>query len=264
LCALRNVSPSTSFVFCFCAAAGQASHHASAEWIEKYRGKFDMGWDRARDAIFWRQKEMGILPPNTSLTPRPHWIQQWETLAEDEKRLYARMMEVYAGFISHTDHHIGRLINFIEELGELDNTIIIVISDNGASAEGGPHGSLNEAAFFNRLPESIGECLSRMDDLGTPRAYNHYPFGWAWAGNTPFQRWKREVHEGGVADPCIVRLPAGRGGARGAIRHQFTHAIDVLPTVLDFIGVDAPATIAGVPQSTIDGVSLAYRLAEGG
>ena len=256
---LRNVEPSKPFFLYFCTGAGHAPHHAPAEWIEKYRGKFDMGWDRARDAIFRRQKEMGILPPNTSLTPRPHWIQQWETLAEDEKRLYARMMEVYAGFISHTDHHIGRLINFIEELGELDNTIIIVISDNGASAEGGPHGSLNEAAFFNRLPESIGECLSRMDDLGTPRAYNHYPFGWAWAGNTPFQRWKREVHEGGVADPCIVHWPEGIKAA-GEIRGQYAHVVDIAPTMLELLNIRPPQQIHGITQSPMQGISFSRSI----
>src|SRR6266508_1450654 len=256
---LRNVEPSKPFFLYFCTGAGHAPHHAPPEWIEKYRGRFDEGGDRARDEIFQRQKETGVIPPNTELTPRPHWIQEWQTLPEDEKKLYARMMEVFAGFISHTDQHVGRLIDFIEELGELDNTIVIAVSDNGASAEGGPHGSLNEAAFFNRLPESVGECMARIDDLGTPRAYNHYPFGWAWAGNTPFQRWKREVHEGGVADFCIIHWPKGIE-TRGETRGQYAHVVDVGPTVLDLLNIQAPHEINGITQSPMQGVSFAHTL----
>ena len=166
------------------------------------------------------------------------------------------MMEVYAGFLSHTDHHIGRLLDFLEKIGEIDNTLIVAISDNGASAEGGPHGSLNEANFFNRAPETVAENLAMIDELGGPNAFNHYPFGWAWAGNTPFQRWKREVHEGGVADPCIVHWPAGIS-ARNEIRDQYVHAIDVTPTVLDVLGIEPPAAIRGVQQSPIQGTSFA-------
>jgi arylsulfatase len=218
-----------------------------------------MGWDRARDEIFARQKSMGIVPPNTDLTPRPDWIPAWDSLTSDEKVLYARMMEVFAGFMSHTDHHIGRVLDFLRDTGELDNTITVVISDNGASAEGGPHGSLNEANFFNRVPESVQENLARIDDLGSPNAYNHYPFGWTWAGNTPFQRWKREVHEGGVADPCIVHWPA-RIAARGEIREQYMHAVDITPTVLDAIGVEPPPSIKGVQQSPIHGTSFLHTI----
>jgi arylsulfatase len=260
---LRNVDATKPFFMYFATGAGHAPHHAPAEWIEKYRGKFDMGWEKARDVIFKRQKDSGIVPPNTDLTPRPHWIQEWDKLPDDEKKLYARMMEVYAGFISHTDHHIGRVIDFIDELGELDNTIIIAISDNGASAEGGPNGSLNEAAFFNRLPESVGECLQRIDELGTPRAYNHYPFGWAWAGNTPFQRWKREVHEGGVADFCVVHWPNGIE-ARGEVRGQYAHVVDITPTILELLNVQPPDQIRGVTQSPLQGTSFAHTLNEAG
>ncbi len=256
---LRNVEPAKPFFLYFCTGAGHAPHHAPPEWIEKYAGKFDMGWERARETILQRQKEAGIVPPDTDLTRRPHWIQEWETLSDDEKKLYARMMEVFAGFISHTDHQIGRLLDFIEQLGELDNTIVVAISDNGASAEGGPHGSLNEAAFFNRLPESVGECLARIDELGTPRAYNHYPFGWAWAGNTPFQRWKREVHEGGVADFCIIHWPQGIQ-AKGEVRSQYAHVVDVTPTLLDVLHIQPPHQIKGVTQSLLQGVSFANTL----
>jgi arylsulfatase len=260
---LRNVEPKKPFFLYFCTGAGHAPHHAPQEWIDRYDGKFEMGWEKARETIIQRQKEMGIVPPDTDLTARPHWIQEWDGLAENEKKLYARMMEVFAGFISHTDHQIGRLINFIDELGELDNTIIVAISDNGASAEGGPHGSLNEASFFNRLPETVDECLARIDELGTPRAYNHYPWAWAWAGNTPFQRWKREVHEGGVADFCIIHWPEGIKG-RGEVRGQYTHVVDMTPTLLEVLGVEPPSQIKGVTQSPMQGISFAETLNDGG
>jgi arylsulfatase len=258
---LRNVAPRKPFFLYYCTGAGHAPHHVAPEWIEKYRGKFDMGWDKAREVVFERQKEMGIIPPDTQLTPRPHWIQDWETLTEDEKRLYARMMEVFAGFISHTDAQIGRLIQFLEDIGDLENTLIVAISDNGASAEGGPHGLLNEASFFNRVPETVEENLARMDELGSPTVFNHYPYGWAWAGNTPFQRWKREVHEGGVADPFIVHWPAGLK-AKGEIRGQYTHAVDVAPTVLELLDLEPPEQIRGVTQSPIEGVSFAHTLSD--
>ncbi|HET8944078.1 MAG TPA: arylsulfatase [Dehalococcoidia bacterium] len=258
---LRNVAPSKPFFLYFCTGAGHAPHHVAKEWIEKYEGKFDMGWDKAREAVFQRQKEIGIIPADTQLTPRPHWIQEWETLSDDEKKLYARMMEVYAGFISHTDRHIGRLLDFLAGIGELDNTLIVAISDNGASAEGGPHGSLNEALFFNRVPESLEENLRRVDELGSPTTFNHYPFGWAWAGNTPFQRWKREVHEGGVADPCIISWPKGIG-ARGEVRGQYVHAVDVTPTILEVLGIEPPHEIRGVTQSPMQGASFAPSLAD--
>jgi arylsulfatase len=163
---LRNAAPEKPFFLYFCTGACHAPHHAPREWIDKYRGKFDMGWDKARDEIFARQQEMGIVPPGTDLTERPHWIPAWDTLSADEQRLYARMMEVFAGFMSHTDHHIGRLLNFLDEIGDLQNTIVVAISDNGASAEGGPTGSLNEANFFNRVPASIDENLAKIVELG--------------------------------------------------------------------------------------------------
>jgi arylsulfatase len=254
---LKNVVPEKPFFLYFCTGAGHAPHHAPREWIEKYRGMFDMGWDAARDRVFARQKALGIVPANTDLTERPHWIPAWDTLSDDERTLYARMMEVFAGFISHTDHQIGRLLDFLEEIGQLDNTITVLISDNGASAEGGPHGSLNEANFFNRVPETVAENLAKIDELGSPSTFNHYPFGWAWAGNTPFQRWKREVHEGGIADPCIVHWPKGIA-ARGEIREQYVHAVDITPTVLELLGIEPPAAVHGVQQSPVHGTSFAF------
>jgi arylsulfatase len=260
---LRNVAPDKPFFLYFCTGACHAPHHAPKEWIEKYRGKFDMGWERAREIIFKRQKEMGIVPANTDLTERPDWIQPWDSLGDDEKKLYARMMEVFAGFASHTDHHIGRVLNFLESIGELENTITVVISDNGASAEGGPHGSLNEAKFFNRVPETPAEIIDRIDELGGPNTFNHYPFGWTWAGNTPFQRWKREVHEGGVADPCIIHWPKGISST-GEVRSQYIHAIDITPTVLDLLNIEPPSEIKGVQQSRIQGMSFAHTFDDAG
>ena len=172
------------------------------------------------------------------------------------------MMEVYAGFLEHTDAQVGKVLDFIDELGETDNTIVVVMSDNGASAEGGPRGSFNEMYFFNGQPESLEENLKRIDDLGRPDAHNHYAWGWAWAGNTPLKRWKRETHEGGVADPLIVHWPS-RLGQPGETRHQYVHAIDLLPTLLDVIGIEPPESIAGVAQQPFDGVSFAHTFADG-
>ena len=227
----------------------------------RYRGRFDQGWDRWREEVFARQLASGLLPPGTELSERPSWVPPWDSLTDDEQRLYARMMEVYAGFLTHTDAQVGRVVDFIDSLGELDNTIVLIMSDNGASAEGGARGSFNEMYFFNFEPESLEENLRRIDDLGTPRANNHYPWGWAWAGNTPLKRWKRETHEGGVADPLILSWPQ-RLGTPGETRHQYVHAIDVLPTLLDVIGIVAPDEINGVAQSPIEGVSFAATLAD--
>ena len=166
--------------------------------------------------MFARQVASGLLPAGTRLSERPSWVPAWDSLSADEQHLYARMMEVYAGFLTHTDAQVQRVLDFIDELGELDDTIVIVMSDNGASAEGGAKGSFNEQYFFNFVPESLEENLRRIDDLGTPRANNHYPWGWAWAGNTPLKRFKRDTHEGGVADPLIVHWPKRLGDGRHA------------------------------------------------
>ena len=236
--------------------AAHAPHQVPEPYRSRHAGRYDLGWDAWREEVFARQQASGLLPAGTRLTERPAWIAAWDSLGDDERRLYARMMEVYAGFLEHTDAQIGRLVDHLETIGELDNTIILVMSDNGASAEGGPKGSFNENYFFNMVPESLEENLRRIDDLGGPHAHNHYPWGWAWAGNTPLQRWKRETHEGGVTDPLIVHWPAGLG-TTGATRHQYVHAIDVMPTLLQVAGVAMPATIAGVEQRSLDGASFA-------
>ena len=187
--------------------------------------------------------------------PVTDYTRPWDSLNADEKRLFARMAEVYAGFLAHADHHIGRLLDYLEENGELDNTMIVVVSDNGASGEGGPNGSVNEMKFANGIPDDLADNLAQIDELGGPQTYNHYPTGWAMAFNTPFKMWKRYEFNGGTADPCIISWPAGIK-ARGEIRDQYHHAVDIVPTILDVLGVDAPETIKGHVQSPFDGVSM--------
>jgi len=258
---LRATSPDKPFLLWFAPGACHAPHQAPASFIEPYRGRFDLGWDAWREQVYERQVTSGLLPAGTKLSERPHWVPAWESLSAEERRLYARMMEVYAGFLTHTDAQVGRVLDFVDSLGETDDTLVVVMSDNGASAEGGPRGSFNEMYFFNFEPESLEENLARIDELGGPGAHNHYPWGWAWAGNTPLKRWKRETHEGGVCDPLIVHWPS-RLGTPGETRHQYVHAVDLLPTVLDLLGVEPPATINGVPQTPFEGVSFASTFAD--
>ena len=250
-------APEKPFFMYYAPGAGHAPHHVPREWADKYKGRFDQGWDAYRETVFQRQQELGLLPAGAELSPRDPDVREWGTLSGDERRLYSRMMEVYAGFVSHADHHLGRILDSLEQIGELDNTLIMVISDNGASAEGGPIGSFNEMLFFNNVPESFEENLEKIDELGGPKSYNHYPFGWTWAGNTPFRRWKRETYRGGATDPFILAWPAGMA-ARNEIRTQYAHAIDMVPTILESIGIGAPREIRGVTQSPIQGVSFAH------
>ena len=253
----KQVAPDKPFFLYFATGAMHAPHHVPKEWADRYQGVFDDGWDAYREQVFARQKELGIVPADAELSRHDPDVTPWADCSAEERRLYARMMEVFAGFLEHTDHQIGRLLDFLRELGELDNTLIMVLSDNGASAEGGPSGSVNENLFFNFVPESLEQNLAAIDDLGGPKYFNHYPWGWTWAGNTPFRRWKRETYRGGISDPFIVHWPAGIQ-ARGEVRSQYAHAIDMVPTVLDALGVEAPTQLRGVAQSPIEGVSLAH------
>lgn len=255
---LRGSDPDKPFFQYLAWGACHAPHHAPQEWIDAYAGAFDDGWDAWRDRALARQKALGIMPESAVLTPRPDWVQEWSGLPERERRLYARMMEVFAGFLSHTDHQLGRVLDYLEESGELDRTVVIACSDNGASAEGGPNGTFNENFIFNAMNPDLEENLRRIDELGGPLAYNHYPWGWAMAGNTPFKRWKRETHEGGVGDPLIVSAPGIADP--GSVRPQFTHAIDITPTILDLCGVEMPANLNGVRQEPLAGVSLGPAL----
>ena len=253
----KQVDPNKPFFLHFCPGATHAPHHVPKEWADKYSGKFDDGWDAYRTRTFARQKELGIVPADCELSRHDPDVPDWDSLSGDQRRLYAREMEVFAGFLSHTDHHIGRLIEFLRTIGELDNTLIMVISDNGASAEGGVTGTTNEAEFFNNCPGPVEDSLKVIDELGGPKHFNHYPWGWTFAGNTPFRRWKRETYRGGASDPFIVHWPARIKGG-GEVRSQYAHIIDMVPTVLDLLGIEAPATVKGVPQSPIQGVSFAH------
>jgi arylsulfatase len=251
----KQVAPDKPFFVYFCPGAAHAPHHVPKEWAARYKGKFDDGWDAYREKVFARQKQLGVIPANTALSRHDPDVQDWGKLSADERRLFARMMEVFAGFLSHADHYIGELIAFLKDLGEYENTMIMVISDNGASAEGGPTGSVNEVKFFNNVPDDLKQNLAAIDDLGGPKYYNHYPWGWTHAGNTPFRRWKRETYRGGSSDPFIVCWPKGIK-AKGEIRSQYGHIIDMVPTVLDALGIEPPTHIRGVTQSPIQGFSL--------
>jgi len=257
----KQVDPDKPFFAYFCPGACHAPHQVPTEWADHYAGEFDMGWDEARERILDRQQRLGIVPEETDLSPQNPDVEAWSSLSDDERRLYARMMEVFAGFLEHTDAQIGRVLDYLEELGELDDTLVVLVSDNGASAEGGPTGSVNENQFFNNVPESLEENLEAIDELGGPKHFNHYPWGWAWAGDTPFQRWKREVYRGGASDPMIVHWPKGIEAA-GEVREQFVHAIDLVPTVLEAAGIEAPDEVKGVAQSPIEGTSFAYTFDE--
>jgi arylsulfatase A-like enzyme len=246
---LRHVDPDKPFFCYLCPGACHSPHHAPAEWIDRYRGRFDMGWDVWREHTLARQIAAGLLPPATALSERPAWVPAWADLTDDERRVYARYMEAFAGYLSHADHHVGRLLDALADTGDLENTLVVVCSDNGASSEGGGLGSLNDVRVWNGAPRTVEEALPILEEIGGPGWHNNYPWGWTVAGNTPFRRWKREVHEGGVADPLIVSWPrelAGEGGSGGAIRTQYVHAIDIFPTVLDVVGVESPGLVDGV------------------
>jgi len=250
-------APDKPFFMYYCPGAGHAPHHIFSEWADRYKGTFDMGWDALRDLIFENQTNLGLLPEGTELSPRDPDVPEWGTLSDDEKTLYTRMMEVFAGYVSYTDHQFARVLDFLERIEELDNTLIMFVSDNGASPEGGAVGSTNEFNFFNFLPESLERNLEQIDQLGGPGSYNHYAWGWAHAGNTPFRRWKKEIYRGGASDAFVVSWP-DRIEAAGEIRHQFGHVIDMVPTVLDVLEIDPPATIRGYDQTPIEGVSFAH------
>jgi len=259
----KQADPQKPFYLHLCFGATHAPHHVGKEWADKYKGVFDDGWDAYREKTFARQKELGIVPPDTELSRHDPDVPDWDALPDPAKRLGARMMEVFAGFLEHTDHQIGRLLDFLSELGELDNTLIMVISDNGASAEGGPGGTTNEAQFFNNAQEPLEESLAHIDEIGGPKHFNHYPWGWTWAGNTPFRRWKRETYRGGACDPFLVSWPKGIK-SRGEVRSQYAHIIDMVPTVLDLLGLEPPTAIRGVTQSPLQGVSFAHALDDAG
>ena len=257
----KQVAPNKPFFMYFAPGAMHSPHHVPTEWADKYKGKFDGGWDAYRTQVFEQQKKLGIVPATTELSRHDPDVQDWATLSADERRLYARMMEVFAGFLEHTDHYLGELIGFLKEMGEYDNTLIMLISDNGSSAEGGPTGSVNECRFFNNVADTVEDGLAHIDEIGGPTVFNHFAWGWTHAGNTPFRRWKRETYRGGSTDPFIMCWPRGIK-ARGEVRMQYAHIIDMVPTALDALGIEPPSAIAGVTQSPMEGVSFSHTFEE--
>ena len=255
----KQIDPGKPFFLNLCFGATHAPHHVPREWADRYAGQFDDGWDAYREKVFARQQELGIVPAGAELSRHDPDVPDWSSLPPEARRLYSRMMEVFAGFLSHADHQVGRLTEFLRQRGELDNTLVMVVSDNGASAEGGPTGTTNEAQFFNNAQESLAESLEQIDELGGPGHFNHYPWGWTWAGNTPFRRWKRETYRGGTSDPFIVSWPR-RIQDGGQIRTQYAHIIDMVPTVLDLLDLEPPRAIRGVTQAPLHGVSFAPTL----
>ncbi len=261
----KSLMPDKPFFVYFAPGATHAPHHVAPEWSAKYKGEFDDGWDKVRDETIVRQKALGVIPPDAELTERPAEIPGWDDMPDALKPVLARQMEVYAGFMEHTDHHIGRLIDAIDDLGILDDTLVIVISgDNGASAEGTVNGSFNELLMFNGAAalETPEFMAARIDQFGTPEAYNHFAVGWAHAMDTPFQ-WTKQVasHWGGTRNGTIIRWPNGIK-AKGEVRNQFHHVIDVAPTILDVAGLPEPTFVNGVQQVPYEGVSIAYSFDE--
>ena len=256
---LNAVAPSKPFFLFYATGTAHTPHHAPKDWIAKFKGQFDQGWDQTRLQTFERQKKLGVIPANAKLTPRPAAIPAWDSLSADQKKLYAHMMEVYAAALAHGDYHIGRVIDAIDRLGKLDNTLVIYIQgDNGASAEGTLQGLLNEATVFNGIHEDLKEVLRRSDELGGPTTFNHYPVGWAHAMDTPYQ-WTKQIasHFGGTRNGMVVSWPK-RIKAAGEVRSQFHHVIDIAPTLLEVAGIQEPKSVNGVVQKPIEGVSLAY------
>ena len=258
---VRQQAPSKPTFTYLALGAMHAPHHVPREWADRYAGAFDQGWDAWRDEVIERQRDLGVLPVDAVASERPSWVPAWSSLSDDERRLYARQQEVFAGFLSHTDHHIGRLIEGLRSQGALDDTVVMLFSDNGASAEGGVRGSLNEHRFTAMVREDLGDNLAALDDWGGPSTYNHYSWGWAWAGNAPFKLWKRFTWLGGTRTPLIVRHPASIPDP-GAVRHQVVHAVDLAPTLYDLAGITPPEKIDGVEQLAFDGVSIAGILAD--
>lgn len=263
----KTVYPEKPIFLYMAFGAMHTPHHAPKEYIDKYKGKFDEGWDVARQQWFARQKELGIIPQNAELTQRNTFVRPWAELSENQKKINARYMEAYAGMLEHTDAQIGRLLDYLREIGELDHTVVVFLSDNGASAEGGPDGTINNFRKLSGLSEEEQReeekfVLEHLDEIGGPNTFNHYSFGWANAGNTPFPWYKMWTYSGGVKDPMIVRYPKLITDP-GAVRSQYHHVSDITPTILDILGVKKPEYIKGVHQKKFQGTSFKYTLVDG-
>lgn len=262
----KKAAPNKPFFLYYAPGAVHAPHQVATEWSDKYKGKFDKGWDVFREEVFARQKKLGVIPANAILPDRNPSINAWNKLSPDERKLYARFMEVYAGYLTYTDHEISRVINHLKEINQLDNTLVFVlIGDNGASKEGSLNGDVDKSIFTNNVTEeeNIQYNLGKIADIGTPAGTQaNYPLGWAQATNTPFKHWKQDANsEGGTHNPLIVYYPKGIK-EKGGIRTQYSHVIDILPTTLELTGIKAPQEIKGIKQVEIQGTSLAYSINE--
>jgi len=264
IAAQQSMTPDKPFFVYFSLGAVHAPHHVSPEWSDKYKGQFDKGWDKVREATFEQQKKMGIIPKNTNLAPKPRDIKDWDTLPADTKRLFLRQAEVFAGFVEMTDHEIGRLVDGIEAIDELDNTLIFYIAgDNGTSAEGGQNGMFNEMTYFNGVSETVEDMLEWYDEWGTVETSPHFAAGWAVSFNSPFT-WTKQVASdfGGTRNGVVVHWPDGIE-SKGELRTQFSHVIDVAPTILEAAGLPEPKVVNGVPQTPIEGTSMVYSFDDG-
>ena len=252
-------APSKPFFLYFATGAVHAPHHVPEEWSDRFRGQFDHGWDREREIVHQRQLDIGVVPQDTQLTPRPAEIPSWESRSPDQKRLFARMQEVFAGFVAHTDHEVSRLLAALDETGQGDNTLVIlIVGDNGPSAEGTLQGTLNNMATQQGVEDDFQHMLDHIDEIGGPLHENHYPVGWAWAGSAPFQ-WMKQVasHFGGTRNGMVVSWPK-RIVDHGGLRRQFHHVIDIAPTIYEAAGIEVPSTVNGVAQQPVEGISIAY------
>ena len=261
--AVKSLTPEKPFFLYFAPGATHAPHHVPKKWITKYKGRFDQGWDQLREETLARQKQLGVVPPDTKLAPKPAAIKDWENLTADERKLFARQMEVFAAYGEFADHEVGRLVQAIGDIGQMNNTLIFyIVGDNGASAEGGMNGLFNEMTYFNGVSESVKDVLKHYDDLGGPMSYGHYAAGWAVAGDTPFT-WTKQVAAsyGGTRNGMVVHWPQ-RIRARGELRSQWHHVIDVAPTILEAAGLPEPKAVNGTIQTPIEGVSMVYTFDE--
>ena len=257
--AQHALTPDKPFFVYFATGALHAPHHVPKDYIDRYKGKFDQGWDALRDQTFAKQKQMGVIPANAELTKRPKEIPSWDSQTPDQKRLEARQMETFAGFAEHTDEQVGRLVDALQEMGALDNTLLIyIVGDNGASAEGGPEGAYNEMMALNGIINTAEINMPHLENWGDPSTFPHYAIGWAWAGDTPFQ-WTKQIasHYGGTTNGVVIHWPT-RIKAKGEVRSQFTHVTDIAPTVLEATGLPFPKSVNGTAQRPFDGTSMIY------